>query len=157
MMRAETAERSFSRLESFLRQSMASIRKGSRSLRTRSASVRVKRRWGGSGVSSCSGSSSSSAMAVRWSRSLASSTTAGKIAAKSRDFCAGGRVGRSMLRRHLMLAQRERAVEGQTGEIAGAFVDGDAIDDVAGTQVFEGPEKMLRSDAEHGGADADVG
>src|SRR5579863_6565528 len=60
MMRAETAERSVSRPDSFLRQSMASTRKGSRSRRARSASVRVKSRGSGSGESSCSSSSSSS-------------------------------------------------------------------------------------------------
>src|SRR5579863_5658546 len=62
MMRAETAERSVSRPDSFLRQSMASTRKGSRSRRARSASVSVKSRGSGSGESSCSSSSSSSGM-----------------------------------------------------------------------------------------------
>src|SRR5579885_2689401 len=62
MMRAATAVRSWSSLASFLRQSMASTRKGSSSRRARSASVRVKNRCSGSGASSCSGSSSWSAM-----------------------------------------------------------------------------------------------
>src|SRR5437879_11495331 len=146
MMRAETAERSFSRLESFLRRSLASRRKGSSSLPTRSAFGGVKRRCGGSGVSSCSGSSSSSAMGVRWSRFLTTSTTTQENRSEEPRFLCWQRVGRSMLRRYLMLAQREHAVESQTGEVAGAFVDGDAVDDIAGTEAFESAAAVLRGE-----------
>src|SRR5437879_10682561 len=40
--------------------------------------------------------------------------------------------------------------------VPGAFIDGDAVDDVAFAQIFESPEEMLGSDAEHGGADANA-
>src|SRR5882724_4062932 len=66
MMRAATADRSFSRPLSFLRQFMASTRKGSSSWRARSASFSVKRRCSGSGASSWCWSSSSSAMRFRF-------------------------------------------------------------------------------------------
>src|SRR5882672_6200532 len=66
MMRAATADNSFSRPLSFLRQFMASTRKGSSSWRARSASLRVKRRCSGSGASSWCWSSSSSAMRFRF-------------------------------------------------------------------------------------------
>src|SRR6266403_1481179 len=66
MMRAATADNSFSRPPSFLRQFMASTRKGSSSWRARSASLRVKRRCSGSGASSWCWSSSSSAMRFRF-------------------------------------------------------------------------------------------
>src|SRR6266849_5583026 len=66
MMRAATADNSFSRPLSFLRQFMASTRKGSSSWRARSASLRVKRRCSGSGASSRCWSSSSSAMRFRF-------------------------------------------------------------------------------------------
>src|SRR6266446_3497051 len=41
--------------------------------------------------------------------------------------------------------------------VAGAFVDGDAVDDVALAQIFERPEEMLWRDAEHRGADTNAG
>src|SRR6266404_5191694 len=66
MMRAATADNSFSRPLSFLRQLMASTRKGSSSWHARSASLRVKRRCSGSGASSWCWSSSSSAMRFRF-------------------------------------------------------------------------------------------
>src|SRR5258708_17707937 len=56
-----------------------------------------------------------------------------------------------------MLTQSEHAVEGNSRVVSSAFIDGDAVDDVAFAQIFEGPEEMLRGDAEHGGADADAG
>src|SRR5438445_468728 len=59
MIRVETAFKSCSKTESFLRAPIASIRKGSSSWRVRSASVRVNNRWGCSGCSSRSSSWSS--------------------------------------------------------------------------------------------------
>src|SRR5882757_273297 len=41
--------------------------------------------------------------------------------------------------------------------VPSAFVDGDAIDDVALAKIFEHPEEMLRSDAEHRCANTDAG
>src|SRR5260221_6215565 len=58
-MRVETAFKSCSSTESFLRAPMASIRNGSSSWRVRSASVSVNNRWGCSGCSSRSSSWSS--------------------------------------------------------------------------------------------------
>src|SRR6267143_297407 len=56
-----------------------------------------------------------------------------------------------------MLAQTQHAVESNPRMVAGALVDGNAVDDVAFAQVFERPEEMLRSDAKHRGADANAG
>jgi len=55
-----------------------------------------------------------------------------------------------------MLAQSEHAVEGQARVVTSALVNGDAVDDVALAEIFERPEEMLGSDAEHGRADADA-
>src|SRR5882724_1582729 len=41
--------------------------------------------------------------------------------------------------------------------MAGALVDGDAVDDIAFAEIFERPEEMLRGNAEHRGADANTG
>src|SRR5713226_7113024 len=140
MIRAETAASSLSRPESFLRESMASTRKGSSSWRARSASVKVKRRCGGSGVSSCSCSSSSSAMNFPF-REL---------------FCRDNK-RKSRTDSSWMLAQTEHAVESQTRIMTGAFVNGNAVDDVTLAEIFERPEEMLRGNAEHGGANANAG
>src|SRR6266481_9729710 len=56
-----------------------------------------------------------------------------------------------------MLAQTEHAVEGNPRMVASAFVNGDAVHNIAFTEVFERPEEMLRGDAEHRGADANAG
>src|SRR6267378_3836137 len=58
---------------------------------------------------------------------------------------------------YLMLAQTEHAVEGNSRMMASAFVNGDAVHNVALTQIFERPEEMLRGDAKHRGADANAG
>src|SRR5215472_14622167 len=124
MMRAETAERSFSRPESFLRQSMASIRKGSRSLRTRSASESVKSLWGGSGVSSCSGSSSAIGTLRLDSilRKLHKPESLLELDALQQES--------SNNFRYFGLAQCKHAVDGEPGIVARAFVHGDAVHDV---------------------------
>src|ERR1700730_4401441 len=132
MIRVDTAERSTSRPASFLRQSMASMRNGSSSLRARSASVKVNRRCSGSGSgdSSWSRSSSWSAMLIpiRWAILL-----------------------------EPMLAQTQHAVESNSREMTRSFIDRDAINDVSGDQVFQRPEEMLRRDAEHRGANTHAG
>src|SRR5260370_9883553 len=56
-----------------------------------------------------------------------------------------------------MLAQSEDAVESNSRVVSSAFIDGDAVDDVAFAQIFEGPEEMLRGDAKHGCANANAG
>src|SRR5450631_4102635 len=56
-----------------------------------------------------------------------------------------------------MLAQTQHAVEGNSCEVAGAFVDGNTVDDVAGDQIFQRPKEVLRGNAEHGGAHANAG
>src|SRR5713226_10326580 len=56
-----------------------------------------------------------------------------------------------------MLAQSEHAVESNSSVVASAFVDGDAVDDVAFGQIFKRPKEVLRCDAEHGGANANAG
>src|SRR6266513_2652979 len=56
-----------------------------------------------------------------------------------------------------MLAQTQHAVESNSRMVASAFVDGDAIDDVALAKIFEHPEEMLRSDAEHRCANTNAG
>src|SRR5258706_6597321 len=56
-----------------------------------------------------------------------------------------------------MLAQSEHAVESNSRVVSSAFIDGDAVDDVAFAQIFEGPEEMLRGDAKHGCANANAG
>src|SRR5229473_1038407 len=56
-----------------------------------------------------------------------------------------------------MLAQTQHAVESNPRMVAGALVNGNAVDDVAFTQIFERPEEMLRSNSEHRRADADAG
>src|SRR6266436_218798 len=58
---------------------------------------------------------------------------------------------------NLMLAQTEHAVEGKPGMVASAFVDGDAVHNVALAQIFERPKEMLRGDPKHGGANANAG
>src|ERR1700747_2061318 len=57
----------------------------------------------------------------------------------------------------LMLAETEHAVEGNSRMMASTFVNRDAVDNVALTQVFERPKEMLGSDAEHRGANANTG
>src|SRR5215469_2953758 len=150
MMRAETADRSFSRPDSFLRQSMASMRNGSRSLRTRSASERVKSRWGGSGVSSCSGSSSAIGM-LRLDSFVKKTAQTKSLpefdALQEETDCNCHRFG---------LAQSQHAVESKPRVVTRAFIHGDAIHNVAGTEVLQRPEEMLRSNAEHSGADTNV-
>src|SRR5262245_41833559 len=134
MMRVETAERSCSRPTSFLRQSMASTRKGSSSRRARSASVKVKSRCSGSGDSSCSWSSSSSAI---W-----------------RPFSWAG--AKEMRLSSPMLTQTKHAVEGHARVMACAFIDANSINNVASRKIFKRPQKMLRRDAEHRGANANT-
>src|SRR5260370_42647988 len=56
-----------------------------------------------------------------------------------------------------MLGQSEHAVESNSSVVASAFVDGDAVDDVAFAQIFKLPKEGLRCDAEHGGANANAG
>src|SRR5439155_701320 len=56
-----------------------------------------------------------------------------------------------------MLAQTQHAVESDPRMAASVLVNGDTVNDVALTQILERPEKMLRSDTEHRGADADAG
>src|SRR5260370_37446668 len=56
-----------------------------------------------------------------------------------------------------MLAQSEHAVESNSRVVASAFVNGDAVDDVAFAEILKRPEEMLRGDAEHGGTDANAG
>src|SRR6266850_4291943 len=94
MMRAATADRSFSRPLSFLRQFMASTRTGSSSWRARSASFSVKRRCSGPGASSWCWSSSSSAMSFRF----------GAIYARPRE-------NRLKVCSSLMLTQTHRGVD----------------------------------------------
>src|ERR1700674_1022246 len=53
-----------------------------------------------------------------------------------------------------MLAQTQHAVESNARMVASAFVDGDAVNDVALAEIFKRPEQMLRGDAKHRGADA---
>src|SRR5260370_11851315 len=56
-----------------------------------------------------------------------------------------------------MLAQTQDAVESNPRMVAGALVNGNAVDDVAFAEIFERPEEMLRSNTEHRRADADAG
>src|SRR6266478_739180 len=56
-----------------------------------------------------------------------------------------------------MLTQSEHAVEGNSRVVAGAFVDGDTVDNVAFAQVLKRPKEMLRGDAKHGCANANAG
>src|SRR5258708_30014001 len=56
-----------------------------------------------------------------------------------------------------MLAQTQDEVESNPRVVAGALVNGNTVDDVALTQIFERPEEMLRSDTEHRRADANAG
>src|SRR5258708_16255836 len=56
-----------------------------------------------------------------------------------------------------MLAQTQDEVESNPRVVAGALVNGNMVDDVALTQIFERPEEMLRSNTEHRRADADAG
>src|SRR5438034_10390866 len=56
-----------------------------------------------------------------------------------------------------MLAQTQHAVESNPRMTASVLVNGDTVNDVALTQILERPEKMLRSDTEHRGANADAG
>src|SRR5260370_41786499 len=56
-----------------------------------------------------------------------------------------------------MLAESEHAVESNSRVVSSALIDGDAVDDVAFAQVFEGPEEMLRGDAKHGCPNANAG
>src|SRR5258707_674401 len=58
---------------------------------------------------------------------------------------------------YLMLAQTEHAVEGKPRMVASAFVNGDAVHNMALAQIFERPKEMLRGDAEHRSADANAG
>src|SRR6266481_4105663 len=53
-----------------------------------------------------------------------------------------------------MLAQSEHAVESNARMVAGALVNGDAVDDIAFAEILERPEEVLRSNAEHRGANA---
>src|SRR5712664_3488294 len=56
-----------------------------------------------------------------------------------------------------MLTQTEHAVESSARMVASAFVNGNTVNDVAFAEIFERPEEMLRSDAEHRRADANTG
>src|SRR5882762_505 len=56
-----------------------------------------------------------------------------------------------------MLTQTHHAVESNPRMAASVLVNGDTVNDVALTQILERPEKMLRSDTEHRGANADAG
>src|SRR5467141_1117023 len=56
-----------------------------------------------------------------------------------------------------MLTQSEHAVESNSRVVSSALIDGDAVDDVALDEIFERPQEMLGSDAEHRGADANAG
>src|SRR5258708_4544343 len=56
-----------------------------------------------------------------------------------------------------MLAQTQDEVESNPRVVAGALVNGNTVDDVGLTQIFERPEEMLRSNTEHRRADADAG
>src|SRR3984957_16568811 len=56
-----------------------------------------------------------------------------------------------------MLAQSEHPVERNSRKVSGSFIDRNAVDDVAGDQVVQRPEKMLWGDAEHRGANAHAG
>src|SRR6266478_4428584 len=56
-----------------------------------------------------------------------------------------------------MLTQSEHAVESNSRVVSSALIDGDAVDDVAFAKIFERPQEMLGSDAEHRGADAIAG
>ncbi len=52
-----------------------------------------------------------------------------------------------------MLTQSEHAVESNSRVVSSALIDGDAVDDVAFAEIFERPQEMLGSDAEHQGND----
>src|SRR5258708_4504880 len=56
-----------------------------------------------------------------------------------------------------MLTQTQHAVESNPRIVARAFIDGNAVYNVAFAEVFERPEEMLRGDTKHGGADANAG
>src|SRR5258708_7431283 len=56
-----------------------------------------------------------------------------------------------------MLAQTQDEVESNPRVVAGALVNGNTVDDVALTQIFERAEEMRRSNREQRGADADAG
>src|SRR5580693_9480727 len=56
-----------------------------------------------------------------------------------------------------MLAQSEHPVERNSRKVSRSFIDRNAVDDVAGDQVVQCPQKMLRGDAEHRGANAHAG
>src|SRR5437879_4718759 len=56
-----------------------------------------------------------------------------------------------------MLTQSEHAVEGNSRVVAGAFVDGDTVDNVAFAQILKRPKEMLRGDAKHSCANANAG
>src|SRR5262249_8940294 len=55
-----------------------------------------------------------------------------------------------------MLAQSEHPVERNSRVVARAFIDRDAIDDIACSEIIERPEQVLRGDAEHRGAHANA-
>src|SRR5260370_5564998 len=56
-----------------------------------------------------------------------------------------------------MLSQTQHAVESNPRVVAGALIDGDAVQDVALAQLFEHTEQMLRSDTKHRRPNADAG
>ena len=56
-----------------------------------------------------------------------------------------------------MLAQTQHAVESNPRMVSSAFVNGNAVNDVALAQILERPEEMLGGDAKHGRADANAG
>src|SRR5260370_5534307 len=56
-----------------------------------------------------------------------------------------------------MLTQTQHTVESNSRVVPSAFIDGNAVHDVAFAKVFERSKEMLRSDAKHGSADANTG
>src|SRR6266851_1428787 len=58
---------------------------------------------------------------------------------------------------NVMLAQSEHAVESNSRVVASAFVNGNAVDDVALAEILKSPKEMLRGDAKHSCANANAG
>src|SRR6266852_1450568 len=157
MMRVETAVKSCSSTESFLRAPMASIRKGSSSWRVRSASVRVNNRWGCSGCSSRSSS---------WSSGILFRPFPGQLRAYGKD---NTRWNRRLAKRRARKCLAADEDHGARGRLESGFVDAMAgflfsdhganpfLDVVVGSAVAEQGAEVVVVLAEEASADLAVG
>src|SRR5712664_1352543 len=157
MMRVETAVKSCSSTESFLRAPMASIRKGSSSWRVRSASVRVNNRWGCSGCSSRSSS---------WSSGILFHPFPEQLVAYGKD---NTRRSRSLAKRRAGNCLAADEDHGARGWLKSGFIDAMAglffsdhganafLDVVVGSAVAEQGAEVVVVLAEEAGANFAVG